>query len=113
MRLVAYYFGGGSTDAVKCNVAAEYGGCIDHLPVSVHLNGLTLLEAATAVLVYSLCAAFAVRDDLGRRDPVRLMVLRARAESAMHAQAQAAASVGSGVQPQDARGDRDGTGQPQ
>ncbi|MFN2518626.1 MAG: hypothetical protein ABR604_06210 [Jatrophihabitantaceae bacterium] len=39
------------------------------LPLSVHMHGLLLLEAAGAVLVYSLCASFAARDDLGRPEP--------------------------------------------
>ena len=39
---------------------------LHELPLSVHMRGLLVLEAALAVLVYSLCASFAARDDLGR-----------------------------------------------
>ncbi len=41
---------------------------IAHLPLTVHMRGLLLLEAASAVLVYCVCAAFAPDDDLGRPD---------------------------------------------
>lgn len=102
MRVTGYLTGGGSTDAVKCDLPQGYGGCIKHLPVSLHIGGLMLLEGAAAVLVYSLCAAFAVRDDLGRRDPMRVMALRRRAE---------ARSVRRGPEPQDAGRDGDGAGQ--
>jgi hypothetical protein len=37
-----------------------------HLPLSVHMHGLFLLEATVAVLVYGVCASFAAEDDLGR-----------------------------------------------
>jgi hypothetical protein len=105
MRITGYLTGGGSTDTVKCDLPAGYGGCIRQLPVSLHMDALMLLESVVAVLVYSVCAAFAVRDDLGRRDPTRVLVLRRRAE--------AAASVGGGAEPQDARRDGDGAGQAQ
>ncbi len=49
----------------------ETGRCVEHLPLSVHTHGLLFLEAALAVLVYSMFVAFAVDDDLGRPDPVR------------------------------------------
>lgn len=42
---------------------------LHHLPLTVHIRGLLLLEAAVAVLVYSLFASFAADDDLGRPDP--------------------------------------------
>lgn len=42
--------------------------CIDHLPLTVHMHSLWFLEAAVALLVYSLFVAFAVADDLGRPD---------------------------------------------
>lgn len=54
---------GGGSDAGKANTLLE------ELPLRVHLEGLLLLEAAVAVLVYSLFASFAVADDLGRPDP--------------------------------------------
>ena len=49
---------------------SETGKCIDHLPLSVHLHALFLVESMIAVLVYGLLVAFAARDDLGRPDPV-------------------------------------------
>lgn len=42
--------------------------CSAHLPLEVQMLGLLFLEAALAVLVYSLFVAFAVDDDLGRPD---------------------------------------------
>jgi hypothetical protein len=50
---------------------SETGRCVMHLPLSVHMPALLLLEALLAVLVYGLFVAFAVHDDLGRPDPVR------------------------------------------
>jgi hypothetical protein len=50
---------------------SETGKCIEHLPLSVHMHALLLLEPLVAVLVYGLLAAFTARDDLGRADPVR------------------------------------------
>lgn len=50
-----------------CN--SETGTCISHLPLTVHMHALLLVEAVLAVLVYSLFVAFAVEDDLGRPDP--------------------------------------------
>jgi hypothetical protein len=50
----------------KFACAAETGKCIDHLPLTVHMHALLLVEAIVALLVYSLFAAFAVSDDLGR-----------------------------------------------
>jgi hypothetical protein len=42
---------------------------LQHLPLSVHMRGLFLLEATVAVLVYGVCASFAADDDLGRPEP--------------------------------------------
>lgn len=42
---------------------------LHQLPLSVHMRGLLLLEAAVAVLVYAVCASFAAADDLGRPEP--------------------------------------------
>ena len=47
----------------------ETGKCVEHLPLWVQMHGLLFLQAALAVLVYSLFVAFAVDDDLGRPDP--------------------------------------------
>lgn len=44
---------------------------LQHLPLSVHMRGLFLLEATVAVLVYGVCASFAAEDDLGRPEPRR------------------------------------------
>jgi hypothetical protein len=50
---------------------SDTGKCIEHLPLTVHMTALLLLEAMLAVLVYGLLVAFAAHDDLGRPDPVR------------------------------------------
>jgi hypothetical protein len=42
---------------------------LQHLPLTVHMRGLYLLEATVAVLVYGVCASFAADDDLGRPEP--------------------------------------------
>lgn len=47
------------------------GRCIDHLPLTVHMHALLLVEAVVATLGYSLFTAFAVADDLGRPDPAQ------------------------------------------
>jgi hypothetical protein len=54
---------------------APSGRCISHLPLTVHMHALLLVEAILAVLVYSLFVAFAVDDDLGRPDPTRPVYL--------------------------------------
>jgi hypothetical protein len=53
----------------KFACSSETGKCIDHLPLTVHMHALLLVEAIVALLVYSLFAAFAVSDDLGRAAP--------------------------------------------
>jgi hypothetical protein len=58
------------------------GSTIAHLPLTLHMHGLLLLEAALAALVYGLFSAFAVRDDLGRDDPVRTRASVQRREQA-------------------------------
>jgi uncharacterized membrane protein YeaQ/YmgE (transglycosylase-associated protein family) len=60
----------GSGHTFSCNAGS--GHCIDHLPLTVHMHGLLLVEATAAVLVYTLFVAFAVSDDLGRPDPGRV-----------------------------------------
>jgi uncharacterized membrane protein YeaQ/YmgE (transglycosylase-associated protein family) len=50
---------------------APGGRCVSHLPLTVHMHAVLLVEAILAVLVYSLFVAFAVDDDLGRQDPNR------------------------------------------
>jgi hypothetical protein len=83
---IGHLTGGGTTDG-------KPGTTIAHLPVSLHMSGLLLVEPALAILVYGLFTAFAVRDDLGRDDPVRERV-----------------SVQARQQAQDGRGDRDAAG---
>jgi hypothetical protein len=41
---------------------------IPHLPLTLHLRGLLLVQPALACLVYGVLAAFAARDDLGHPD---------------------------------------------
>jgi hypothetical protein len=52
-------------------VDGKAGTTIAHIPLSLHMRGLALVEPAVAALVYGLFVAFAARDDLGRDDPVR------------------------------------------
>jgi hypothetical protein len=59
----------GSGNTYPCGT--DTGKCVEHLPLWVQMHGLLFLQAALAVLVYSLFVAFAVDDDLGRPDPVR------------------------------------------
>lgn len=59
---VGHLLGGGTADGKARTILRE-------LPLSVHMHGLLLLEAAVAVLVYALCVAFAADDDLGRPEP--------------------------------------------
>ena len=82
MAVTGRWVGGGSTNGAV-------GSVISHLPLSVHMHGLLFVQAAAAVLVYGMCASFAVRDDLGRPEP---------------------GSVGPEIQLQHARGDGDGPG---
>ena len=62
--LVGYLADGGTTSG-KVNTM------ITHLPLTLHMKGLLFVEPALAALVYGVLVAFAVRDDLGRPDPVR------------------------------------------
>ncbi|HEV7204433.1 MAG TPA: hypothetical protein VGN18_07455 [Jatrophihabitans sp.] len=64
MALVGHLTGGGTF----------HGGAntiIDQLPLSLHMHGLLFVEPAVATLLYGMCVAFTVHDDLGRPDPVR------------------------------------------
>ncbi len=83
---IGHLTGGGTTDG-------KVGSTIAHLPLSLRMRGLLLVEPALAILVYGLFTAFAVRDDLGRPDPVRERV-----------------SVQAGQQSEYGRGDRDAAG---
>jgi hypothetical protein len=51
------------------------GSTIAHLPLTLHMHGLLLVEPALAVLGFGLFTAFAAADDLGRPDPVRRRVV--------------------------------------
>jgi hypothetical protein len=59
------YLSGGGT------YSGKPGTTIDHLPLTLHMRGLLLIEPAVALLLYGLLVAFAAHDDLGRTDPVR------------------------------------------
>jgi hypothetical protein len=59
--LVGHLLAGGTGDGDARTV-------LRHLPLAVHMHGLLVLEAAVAVLVYSLFVSFAAADDLGRGD---------------------------------------------
>ncbi len=83
---LGYLTGGGTYDG-------KTGTTISHLPLSLHMRGLLLVEPALAILLYGLFVAFAARDDLGRADPVRGRL-----------------SVPPGDQPQYGRGHGDGPG---
>jgi hypothetical protein len=80
-------------DGNTYSCGSQTGKCIDHLPLTVHLHALLLVESMLAVLAYGLLVAFAARDDLGRPDP-------------RHEQY----SVRAGDQPDDGRGYGDSPG---
>ena len=69
---VGYLSGGGTYDGHAKTI-------IKHLPLSLHMRGLLLIEPALALLVYGMSAAFAASDDLGRPDPRRERLLVRRA----------------------------------
>jgi len=68
MAEVGHLVGGGTNGGPLYTTT---GHLIDHLPLSLHMTGLFAVEALLAVLVYSVLAAFAVEDDLGRPDADR------------------------------------------
>jgi len=68
---VGYLTGGGTYDGKTHTI-------IPHLPLTLHMPELLAVEPALALLGYGLCAAFAVRDDLGRPDPARERLLVGR-----------------------------------
>ena len=55
---VGRWLGGGTTSGAADSI-------IKRLPLSLHLSGLLVVEAAVALLVYGLFTAFAPADDLG------------------------------------------------
>lgn len=69
MWFVGYLTGGGS-DTGRAVRGSTYHYTAQ-LPLTVHAHGLLLVQPAMAMLVFGLLVAFAVRDDLGRPDPVR------------------------------------------
>ena len=79
----------GSGPDFRCG--SDTGRCVAHLPLTVHMHGLWFAEAVIGVLVYSLLAAFARDDDLGRPDPQRAA---ARAERSRGDDELTASSVG-------------------
>ena len=69
MWLVGHLTGGGNgTGRAVSGSAQRY---TPRLPLTVHAHGLLFVQPAVSVLVLGLFVAFAVRDDLGRPDPVR------------------------------------------
>lgn len=77
-ELVGHLTGGGSaTGRVVTASSGQQFRLTQHLPLSLHVSGLLVIEAALAVLVYGMLAAFTVHDDLGHLDPVRERVQRA------------------------------------
>ena len=72
--LVGHLTGGGDATGRAINGSADRFS--DQLPLTVHAHGLLVLQPAVSALVLGLLVAFAVRDDLGRPDPVRDAVHR-------------------------------------
>ena len=75
---VGHLVGGGT-------VVGRSGTTIAHLPLSLHMRGLVLVEPAVTALIYGLFVAFAARDDLGRDDPVRERVSVRAGDDAQYA----------------------------
>ena len=76
------------------------------LPLTVHADGVLLVQAAVSALVFGLLVAFAVRDDLGRPDPVRDDLVR----DPQRPDGPGFDSVAAGPHPQDGWGHRDAAG---
>ena len=79
---------------------------IAHLPLAVHATALRLFEPLLALLVYSVCTAFAADDELGRPRPVTDQPGGAGAEPDVDAD-EVPQSVGGGADPQHGWGDGD------
>jgi hypothetical protein len=77
-----------------------------HLPLSLHIPWLVVLETVIAALVYGLLVAFAARDDLGRPDPLRDDLLSRRGPGPDDL-------VDAGRDPEDGRGDGDAARAPE
>ena len=74
---VGYLTGGGTYDGAAKTI-------ISHLPLSLRMHGLLFVEPAFALLVYGVCTAFAVQDDLGRPDLLREWLLIGRVHDAQY-----------------------------
>ncbi|MBE7186959.1 DUF2567 domain-containing protein [Jatrophihabitans endophyticus] len=101
MELVGHLTGGGSFHGAQLP-GTDYV-ITSRLPLSLHIQGLLLIESAVAALVYGLLVAFAAADDLGRPDPVH-DALRPPGWAGP------APSVDAGGQPQDGGGHGDAAG---
>ena len=100
-ELVGHLTGGGSAAGrVVTASSGQQFRLTQHLPLSVHTSGLLMIEAAVAVLVYGMFAAFTVHDDLGHPDPVRDRVQRAAAPPTTAPPMMAPPSVDAGGHPQ-------------
>ena len=69
MLLVGHLTGGG--DGTGRSIPDSTQRYSAELPLTVHAEGVLLVQATVSALVFGLLVAFAVRDDLGRADPVR------------------------------------------
>lgn len=69
MELVGHLFGGGSFHGTQFPGTDVY--LTARMPLSLHMQGLLLVESVVASLVYGVLVAFAAADDLGRPDPYR------------------------------------------
>jgi hypothetical protein len=102
-ELVGHLTGGGSFTGKRYTFSdGSVHEVTLHMPLSLHAQGLLFIESAAAALVYGLFVAFAVRDDLGRPDPVRdSLVAAASVDAGDHP------SVDAGDHPQDGGGHGD------
>jgi hypothetical protein len=108
-ELVGHLTGGGSaTGRLVRTTSGQQFRLTAHLPLSLHMGGVVVIEAAVAMLVYALFVAFTVHDDLGRPDPARAAVLAARAPSP--GLPPGAPSVDAGGHPQYGGGNGDAAG---
>ena len=99
MLLVGHLAGGGDgTGRAIPDSTQRYSAA---LPLTVHAEGVLLVQATVSALVFGLLVAFAVHDDLGRPDPVREELTPTPVEPW---------SVGAGAHPQDGGGHGDAPG---
>lgn len=103
MAGTGYLAGGGDGDG-RYKVTLVDGSVLPYtkqLPLTVHATGVLVVQAAAALLVYALLAAFTARDDLGRPDQVRDRLAPALPQTV---------SVDAGDHPQGGWGDGDAAG---